>query len=67
MLNNLRLAAGFTKALFKHRTGLDFALLAPKLAIAYQKELLYEQGEKILLSKKGSLFLNDLQEIFLPG
>ena len=67
MLNNLRLSTGFTKDLFKHRTGLDFALLAPKLAIAYQEELLYEQGERILLSNKGSLFLNDLQEIFLPG
>jgi putative oxygen-independent coproporphyrinogen III oxidase len=67
MLNNLRLKSGFNKQLFESRTGLNSAVLDEKLAIAYKKELLYKKGEQIFISNLGNLFLNDLQEIFLPG
>lgn len=66
MLNALRLPTGFSPDLFQERTGLSLDLLMPYLNKAKQKGLLICEPTNIRPSEKGMLFLNDLQQIFLP-
>jgi oxygen-independent coproporphyrinogen-3 oxidase len=67
MLNALRLTGGVAAALFGERTGLDPAWLEPGLAIARRRGLLEDDALRIRPTALGLRFLNDLQEIFLPG
>lgn len=66
MLNALRLTKGFSPALYRERTGLSLDLIMSYLRKAKRKKLLYCDSEVICPTEKGMLFLNDLQQIFLP-
>jgi len=66
MLNALRLNQGFPVNLFQERTGLIINSIEKELLIAEQKGLLQRDHQTIMPTAMGKLFLNDLQEIFLP-
>lgn len=66
MLNTLRLSKGFYPELFHERTGLPLEFLRPQLKQAEKQGLLYRDPTIIRPTEKGRLFLNDLQQIFLP-
>ena len=65
MLNALRLAGGFSPALFKERTGLRFQEVQPALTKAFQRGLLEDRGARIRPTELGQRFLNDLLQLFL--
>lgn len=67
MLNNLRLHAGFTLALFEQRTGLTRAAITPALAAAQSRGLLTLNDEAVHATPLGRRFLNDLVALFLPA
>jgi len=67
MMNALRLTQGFPRDLFPKNTGLTLTLLQDILDDAKQKDLLDVTTEKIVPTKGGSRFLNDLVSMFLPN
>ena len=66
MLNALRLTKGFYPELFQERTALPLDMLHTQLKQAEKQGLLYCDPTVIRPTEKGRLFLNDLQQIFLP-
>jgi putative oxygen-independent coproporphyrinogen III oxidase len=65
MLNALRLNEGFTQDCFRTRTGIDPAVIAPKLAAAKARGLLEQLSDGWQPTELGRRFLNDLQASFL--
>ena len=66
ILNALRLTSGFSRALFKSRTGLPAAALDAGIAAATVRGWLVEEGDHLQPSALGYRFLNDLQLLFVP-
>ncbi len=66
MLNALRLVSGVPSDLFRQRTGLPLALLAPGLESAIERGLLSDRPDRWLPTPLGRRFLNDLIGLFLP-
>jgi putative oxygen-independent coproporphyrinogen III oxidase len=66
MLNALRLRDGVDSASFEERTGLGITSLNAAMTKACSKGLLDEHPARIKATPLGLLFLNDLQELFLP-
>jgi putative oxygen-independent coproporphyrinogen III oxidase len=66
MLNALRLSDGVASELFEERTGLSMATIGKALESACKRGLLDEHPARLKATPRGLLFLNDLQEIFLP-
>ena len=67
LLNALRLNAGFTETGFRERTGLAFGSLAAQIDQALERGLMVADGAGgWRASRRGRLFLNDLQALFLP-
>jgi oxygen-independent coproporphyrinogen-3 oxidase len=67
MLNALRLTEGFDPRLFVERTGMTVNAIEAGLNAAEAKGLLYRDHRLIRPTELGRRFLNDLQELFLPG
>jgi oxygen-independent coproporphyrinogen-3 oxidase len=67
MLNALRLTGGFDPNLFGERTGLSITAIEQALNEAEAKGLLARDHKLIRPTELGQRFLNDLQEMFLPG
>jgi putative oxygen-independent coproporphyrinogen III oxidase len=67
MLNALRLNDGFESVMFESRTGLAFETLDRPIQRALRQGLIEREGERWRATARGFSFLNDLQEIFLPG
>jgi len=67
MLNALRLTDGFAVNLFAERTGMTINTIEKALDEGERKGLLLRDHQKIQPSELGRRFLNDLQQIFLPG
>ena len=65
MLNALRLNAGFERALFEQRTGLDFARVREPVEALAQRELLEVRGETIRASALGRRYLDSVVAEFL--
>jgi oxygen-independent coproporphyrinogen-3 oxidase len=65
MLNALRLREGVPLDLFFERTGLSYADVSSKLALARQKKLLTTDPTRLQATDTGWRFLNELQTIFL--
>jgi len=65
MINALRLTNGFTVQLFSERTGLPVTVIQEPLKQAESKEFLIWDINAIKPTKKGSLFLNELLELFV--
>ncbi len=65
MLNALRLVDGVPAELYAARTGLPGATILRKLQAARDKGLLEEDTLRIRPTRRGRLFLNDLQQLFL--
>ena len=66
ILNALRLTSGFSRALFKSRTGLPAAALDAGVAAATIRGWLVEEGDHLQPTALGYRFLNDLQLLFVP-
>ncbi|MGE0857624.1 MAG: radical SAM family heme chaperone HemW [Gammaproteobacteria bacterium] len=64
MLNALRLAAGFSLALFEQRTGLAREIIAAPLAEALSRGWLLQRADWLHPTGAGFRFLNDLQLLF---
>lgn len=67
MLNALRLKEGFELASFTERTGLPLTAIARGLAEAESRGLLQRDFTHAGPTARGFDFLNDLQQLFLPG
>jgi oxygen-independent coproporphyrinogen-3 oxidase len=67
MLNALRLVDGFAPALFEARCGLPLALAQAPLAAAVAQGLIEQDAARIRPTRRGRLFLNDLNALFLPA
>lgn len=65
MLNALRLREGVSLDLFVERTGLQYAEIAAKIALARQKKLMTIDPSRLKTTDMGWRFLNELQAIFL--
>lgn len=65
MLNALRLREGVSLDLFVERTGLQYADIAAKIALARQKKLMTIDPSRLKTTDMGWRFLNELQAIFL--
>lgn len=65
MLNSLRLADGFRTSLFSERTGITLNNILKQIQYAEQQGLLKLTIDKIIPTKKGFDFLNDLLINFL--
>ena len=65
MMNALRLTGGFETKLFTERTGISLQAMSTGLATALQKGLLVQDLNKIMPTKLGQRYLNDLLELFL--
>lgn len=63
MMNALRLTEGFSMQQFSERTGLSPAAISPQIAEAAEMGLLLE-GEKIVPTRRGHNFLNELLLLF---
>jgi putative oxygen-independent coproporphyrinogen III oxidase len=66
MLNALRLTGGFHPNLFAERTGLPLLRIEKRLQRAEKAGLLEITLDRIGPTERGRLFLNDLQEFFIP-
>jgi len=66
MLNALRLTQGIPLELFPKNSGLSLALIHDIVEHAKQQGLLDVSAEKIVPTKRGYRFLNDLISMFLP-
>lgn len=60
LMNALRLTQGFSLSLFSERTGLPASALLAFLTAAKAKNLVIQDGEKIVPTKRGLQYLNDL-------
>jgi oxygen-independent coproporphyrinogen-3 oxidase len=65
MLNGLRLAEGFTPALFSARTGLPASAMAPGLTEARRRGLLVADDTRVRATALGLRYLNDLLLLFV--
>lgn len=65
MLNTLRLPNGFNKALFQERTNLPLASINAMLEKAKNMGLLTITAQKIMPTPHGTMFLNDLLQLFI--
>jgi oxygen-independent coproporphyrinogen-3 oxidase len=65
MLNALRLKGGFSAKLFESRTGQNFQTIGKQINNAKNLGLIYIMNDRIVPTKKGFNFVNDLQEMFL--
>lgn len=65
LMNALRLQQGFDLNLYQARTGYPIETLQQGLQTAIDKGLLFQQGEFIKTTAKGSLFLNEILELFM--
>ncbi len=65
MLNALRLIEGFPVTLFAQRTGLDIAVIEPRLALSEAAGLIERDHAAIRPTLRGQRFLNSLLEEFL--
>jgi putative oxygen-independent coproporphyrinogen III oxidase len=65
MLNALRLVEGFEIATFTKRTGVQWATVAPKVDELIARQLLAIAGPRLLPTRLGLRFLNDLLLSFL--
>jgi oxygen-independent coproporphyrinogen-3 oxidase len=66
LMNVLRLTDGVDSALFTRRTGLPLTLLAAAREEAVQRGLLHRDPARLVATREGQLFLNDLLQHFLP-
>ncbi len=66
MLNALRLIEGFPVTLFPERTGLSLLTIEARLQEAERKGLVEGDWQRLRPTARGSLFLNELLELFLP-
>ena len=66
MLNAMRLAEGFSVALFAERTGLPITAVDEPLSRAEGRGLIERNHERIRPTELGRRFLNDLLQLFLP-
>jgi len=66
ILNASRLTKGFKILDFEKRTGLEFSNEQGKFCLASEKGLIDITLDKVIPTKLGLNFLNNLQEIFLP-
>lgn len=65
MMNALRLTDGFANTLFNSTTGLPLGQILPQLLEAQKQGYLELAPDKIIPSKRGQDFLNNLLEIFM--
>ncbi len=65
MLNALRLKDGFSARLFESRTGQNFQTIGKQINKAKNLGLIDIMNDRIVPTKKGFNFVNDLQEMFL--
>ena len=66
MLNALRLPNGFSKSLFQERTNLPLSSINAALEKAKNIGLLNVTDHKIFPTPLGTMFLNDLLQLFVP-
>ena len=66
MMNALRLAEGFEVALFAERSGLTLTAVELPLREALQRGLITRDHVRIVPTRRGRRFLNDLLQLFLP-
>jgi oxygen-independent coproporphyrinogen-3 oxidase len=67
MMNALRLTGGFEIQAFEDMTGLPYSSLSGQLEIARKKSLLEISSNKIIPTRKGHNYLNDLLHCFMPS
>jgi putative oxygen-independent coproporphyrinogen III oxidase len=67
MLNALRLVEGFAPELFEARTGLPLRTIEPLLARAEENGWLARGSARIVPTRQGAQFLDDLVALFLPA
>ncbi|MFZ3204394.1 MAG: radical SAM family heme chaperone HemW [Pseudomonas sp.] len=66
LMNVLRLTDGVASTLFTQRTGLPLTVLAAAREEAEQRGLLQRDPARLVATREGQLFLNDLLQHFLP-
>jgi oxygen-independent coproporphyrinogen-3 oxidase len=66
LMNVLRLTEGAPAALFEQRTGLPLASLEQARREAEARQLLQSDPQRLVATREGQLFLNDLLQHFLP-
>ncbi|MDP2246445.1 radical SAM family heme chaperone HemW [Pseudomonas sp.] len=66
LMNVLRLTDGVASTLFTQRTGMPLTLLAAAREEAMQRGLLHRDPARLVATREGQLFLNDLLQHFLP-
>ncbi|SFP03039.1 radical SAM family heme chaperone HemW [Pseudomonas borbori] len=66
LMNVLRLTDGVASSLFTERTGLPLRVLAAAREEAEQRGLLQRDPARLVATREGQLFLNDLLQHFLP-
>ena len=66
LMNVLRLSEGVPAALFSERTGLPLAQLDGARREAEARKLLLADPQRLVATREGQLFLNDLLQHFLP-
>jgi oxygen-independent coproporphyrinogen-3 oxidase len=66
LMNVLRLTDGVASTLFTRRTGLSLTVLAAAREEAEQRGLLQRDPARLVATREGQLFLNDLLQHFLP-
>ncbi|WP_300651226.1 radical SAM family heme chaperone HemW [Pseudomonas sp.] len=66
LMNVLRLTDGVASTRFTERTGLPLTVLAAARAEAEQRGLLQRDPARLVATREGQLFLNDLLQHFLP-
>jgi oxygen-independent coproporphyrinogen-3 oxidase len=66
LMNVLRLTDGVASTLFTQRTGMPLTLLAAAREEAMQRGLLHGDPTRLVATREGQLFLNDLLQHFLP-
>lgn len=66
LMNVLRLTDGVASELFTQRTGLPLSLLAEARSEAQQRGLMLADPARLVATREGQLFLNDLLQHFLP-
>ncbi len=66
MLNALRLVEGVPSALYAERTGLSLSRISDKLALSRTRGWLDPREDRLVATKTGRQFLNNLLELFLP-
>jgi putative oxygen-independent coproporphyrinogen III oxidase len=66
LMNVLRLTDGVASELFTQRTGLPLSLLGEARNEAQQRGLMLSDPTRLVATREGQLFLNDLLQHFLP-